>query len=151
MSLLLTGNGDGTFEPMLARESGIVVSGDAKSAVLADISGDAQPEIIVATNNGPILQFTSTQAASTRILRLQGEPRNRLGIGARVEIKYADGKISAAEIGAGGGYLSQSSTTIPLPPQSDPIEFSVRWPNGKISSHKPDANSSVIAISQPTE
>ncbi len=151
VSLLLTGNGDGTFEPMLARESGIVVSGDAKSAVLADISGDAQPEIIVATNNGPILQFTSTQAASTRILRLQGEPRNRLGIGARVEIKYADGKISAAEIGAGGGYLSQSSTTIPLPPQSDPIEFSVRWPNGKISSHKPDANSSVIAISQPTE
>ena len=58
---ILLGNGDGTFRPLLARDSGIVVAGDATSVSQVDIDGDGAGEIIVTTNDGPVYTFKARQ------------------------------------------------------------------------------------------
>lgn len=57
VGLLLSGDGKETFEPLMPSVSGIVVPGDATSAILADLDSDGSPEIIVTTNDGPIYTF----------------------------------------------------------------------------------------------
>ena len=54
--------------------------------------------------------------------------------------------VRSEEIYQGGGYLSQSSNTIYFSPKYDSL--SIRWPDGKVTEHKLDANERVVSISQ---
>ncbi|MEJ6641698.1 MAG: VCBS repeat-containing protein [Akkermansiaceae bacterium] len=57
-SLLLKGKGDGTFEPVLPRVSGIQVPGAVMSVKSVDLNGDGQKELILGVNRGQMRVFS---------------------------------------------------------------------------------------------
>jgi len=114
MSLLLLGNGDGTFEPVMPNQSGLMVTGDASAAVEIDLDSDDGADLLVGVNNDAERSFTKRDAAATGEkqavrIELRGPPGNPQAIGSRVSVRTDKGITQSAEITAGQGYLSQSS------------------------------------------
>lgn len=152
VGLLLAGDGDGTFKPISPSESGLVIAGDAKSAVLDDINADGRPDLVVGVNNGELSAWRGardagrgtrkTMASSPQPLapnlaiRLRGAPGNLTAVGARVTVEDSAGRTQTAEIHAGGGYLSQSSHTVWFggAAAESVKRITVRWPDGNATT-----------------
>ncbi|CAN5480277.1 VCBS repeat-containing protein [soil metagenome] len=137
LSLLLQGLGDGTFHPVLAAGSGIVVAGDATAVAATDLDGDGRPDLAIATNDGSVLTFLNSSASNSLGVRLLGRPGNPTAIGARLTVSVSGLPDQSTEIHAGGGYLSQSSPTAFFTAPADPHELTIeiRWPDGAKSTH----------------
>jgi hypothetical protein len=58
LGLLLTGNGDGTFEPVPPAVSGIQVPGATMSLSAVDLNGDGKNEIVFGVNRGRLRVFS---------------------------------------------------------------------------------------------
>lgn len=140
VSLLLMGNGDGTFDAVWPDRSGLVVPGDAKSLAVADLNDDGWEDFVVGVNNGEVLAFENRAASTNRVLtvKLAGKPGNPTAVGSRVTLRLANGDSQTREICAGGGYLSQSGSALVfgLGPAGTARELEVRWPDGKVSVHR---------------
>ncbi|MFT5041019.1 MAG: hypothetical protein ACI8TX_001990 [Hyphomicrobiaceae bacterium] len=54
LSMLLLGNGDGSFRPVPPRKSGIVIPGDAVAIATPDLDGDGRPDLAISENDGPL-------------------------------------------------------------------------------------------------
>lgn len=139
VSQLLTGNGDGTFSPVAAAKSGLIVPQDAKGLAITDINQDGQPDFILSINNGEMQVFENQQADREKILKLHvhGPPGNPNAIGARVTVRTGDGRTQTSEIYAGGSYLSQSSNELFFGLGANPQveEVTISWPDGTRSQH----------------
>ncbi len=162
LSLLLWGNGDGSFTPAPPVESGLVVAGDARSVVIADMNQDQRPDFVVGVNDGDALLFEHAKPGTGRwaAVRLRGRPGNPTGVGAKVTLRLDDGVEQTAEVQAGGGYLSQNTSTTYFGWDSARRvqSINVRWPDGRVTHHKVDgetlnfeldANATAAARSQP--
>lgn len=152
LSLLLMGRGDGTFDAIRPDQSGLVIPGDATSAVRLDLNRDGWPDLVVATNNGELMAFENRPSRAYRQWRLvlRGNPGNRLALGTRVTVHFRNGRQQTAEVTGGGGYLSQSSHVLPFGLGADDAvdRVDVRWPNGKTVSHTPDPSVTTLTIEQ---
>ncbi len=137
LSQLLLGDGDGEFTAVDVASSGLLVSGDAKAAILSDFGGSAWPGCIVTRNNGSTLAFRNSGAPGGRplVVRLHGLPGNPLGVGARVSVEYANGATASQEVYAGSGYYAQGPAACWFgSPTANPAKrVRVRWPGGATS------------------
>ena len=152
VGLLLKGRGDGSFDPVMPMESGIVVPGDAKGVATTDLDGDHRPDLLVTVNNDQPQAFVSRIAKSNPLLtiRLEGPPGNSPAIGARVTIHLMDGTRQTAEVYAGGGYLSQSTRDLCFGTRDQQVEaIEVVWPNGERTQETPPADTVRITIRAP--
>ena len=148
MSQLLRGDGQGHFTPVAAAESGLLVPGDAKALVVVDFNHDGWPDFVVSRNNDSALAFENrlhatnvkTHSVAVTLLGNQNLPT---AVGAHVTAAYADGHTATEDVSAGSGYESQSTNTLFFGwIEATPIrEFTVRWPDGRISHHLRSANS----------
>ena len=156
LSTMLRGNGDGSFEGLWPRNSGLLVPEDATATCLADIDGDSWPDILVASNNGPLRSFTNQSKLrypQNRMLRvkLQGAPGNPQSIGARVTLTLNDETSQTSWVQAGSGYLSHSSPSLFFGlANKTPKRIDVRWPNGSSTSHKVNQIEGSITVSMPS-
>ena len=134
ISLLLTGNGDGTFTPVPASESGLVVHQDAMGLATSDINRDGKVDFVLSVNNGQMHVFENQQAGSQKYLKLtlQGPPGNSTAIGSRITVRTTEGPTQTSEIYAGGSYLSQSTNELffGLGNNLSIETITVRWPDG---------------------
>jgi hypothetical protein len=107
VSQLLLGDGKGNFRPVLPRESGLVVPGDARALSVADLNSDSRPDFIVAVNDGELSAFENHAENRNRMLtiRLIGRRGNPTAVGARVTITLSDGTKQTAEISCGGFHV----------------------------------------------
>ncbi|TWT72840.1 ASPIC and UnbV [Posidoniimonas polymericola] len=147
ISMMLTGNGDATFEAVSPSESGLVAPGDATAVVECSVGERTQaPLLLVGVNNGRLQAFEPAEEHGSvgepnhhNLIRvkLEGPRGNPLGYGARVTLRSASGPIQTAELCAGSGYLSQSSSVLVFgnPHPTDDSELEVRWPDGSRSTH----------------
>ncbi len=152
VSLLMLGNGDGTFEPVWPKRSGLLVPGDATALTCADLNGDGWTDFVVAINDGPVHAFVNRGDDKARMItvRLQGRHGNTLGAGARVRLQTSHGRNVVAEVYAGGGYLSQSTAdlTFALAANESVKHVEVRWPDGRITTKPPTDGAVVLTIEQ---
>ena len=150
LGLLLAGTGNGALEPMRADASGIVIADDGMGLAVSDLDGDGAPDIVIATNDGPLRVLRNASGRSQVTIRLRGQRGNPTAVGAGAVITTSTGRRVGAEVAAGSGYLSQSSPLIRLALSgAETIKsVDVRWPDGKTSRHDAPAGTT-IELSAP--
>lgn len=121
--LLLTGNGDGSFNALKSYQSGFLVKGDAKGMVR--MFGNNGDELILTTQNKDSLVIHSLRDQSPNKTI---DPKNALW----AEIKLKNGKIRKQELYYGSSYLSQSSRKIVVMDYYESI--TLHFPDGKQES-----------------
>ena len=130
LPVLLRGQGGGRLAAVSPARSGLSWRGDVRAAVLLDghtllmTVNDAAARVAVA----PALQ-----AAGVRRLGLRPRGGGANAAGTRVTATLADGRPWMREVNGGGGYGSQSSSTLAIP--AGVSEVTVRWPDGTSSRH----------------
>jgi len=153
LSQLLRGDGSGHFTPVAPAESGLVVSGDAKALAVIDLGGDGRPGFVVSRNNGTALAFRSGGSPGSHSLcvRLSGLPGNPTAVGARLSVEFADGSKRMAEVYAGSGYYSQSTSGsfFGYGEGAPPRKIVVRWPTGETSDHLVPPGATSLVVTQP--
>ena len=152
LSLLMTGNGDGSFTAIGPGESGFLVPLDAKSLTSADIDGDNWPDFALGINDSAVRTFARGKefVYSLFTVGLWGLPGNPTAVGARVTIRLSDGSAQTDEVRAGGGYLSQSSPTLLFGCHgARVVAIEVRWPDGLSSRHEGVADQQHYQLRHP--
>jgi enediyne biosynthesis protein E4 len=134
---LLRWNGTG-FDSVPPAESGLVVPGDAKAVVRADLAGS--PGILVSRNAGTVLAFAGTGAPGRHWVRvaLEGPAGNPTAVGARVTLVFADGSSFSQEVTAGGCLYGQTSPVCWFSASDDnpAARLRVRWPAGSTVEYR---------------
>ena len=120
--------------------SGLDALGDGRAWAWSDLDRDGRPDVVVASANAPLLQvFHNEMAGAGAVLaiRLVGTAGNRDGIGARVTVTTATGRL-AQERRAGEGFAAQNSATLRFGlgegPSAELVE--VAWPSGSKTTAK---------------
>jgi len=152
LGVVLAGDGQGGFRALDPAESGLIVPGDAKALVVADLNADGWPALVASRNDQPALAFSLRPVAGARPwrVRLKGPSANPTAIGARLVLTLADGTTRTAEIGAGSGYYSQSSPIAFFGLRTAPRSLEVRWPDGRTSRHElPESSAGMVEIAAP--
>jgi hypothetical protein len=153
LSLLLSGDGKGGFQPLMPEKSGVIVQADAKSLTTVDLNGDGWNDMVLGLNNGPLVALENRGPRESRPfrVRLRGKIGNPSGIGSKIVCRFDDGATQTAELYAGDGYLSQSSPelAVGLPSGRQVVAVDVRWPDGKTTTIEPAAGSRSVTIDQP--
>ena len=155
LSTMLRGRGDGSFETLWPRDSGLLVPEDGAATCLADVDGDNWPDILVASNDGPLRSFLNKSRIrypENRMLRvtLRASTGNPEAVGARVTLILSDKTRRVAWVQAGSGYLSQSTGSLFFGlGDKNPETINVRWPEGTSTSHQVNNKQGNITISQP--
>jgi hypothetical protein len=146
LGVVLRNRGMSAFEALPADRSGFVVPGDAKALATLDVDGDADPDLLVATNDGPVHVLAATRAHRGIAVRLAGPPGNPAAIGARVELVEPDGTRQVRELRAGGSYLAQSSAVAFFARAPAGSRVRVRWPDGRATEHPLEATAGVVTL-----
>lgn len=124
--------GDLQFEDCGA-EWGLDESGVTHGAVVVDLDGDGDLDIVTNNLNADASVFENRSAGSHRIaLRLHGADGNHHGVGARVEIE-AGGRLQAQQVSLTRGYMSAGDATLffGLGDAQEVTRCEVRWPSGR--------------------
>jgi hypothetical protein len=159
LGLVLLGDGQ-ALRPLRPDMSGLVLTGDAKSLALADLDNDGWNDLVVGMNNAAVRLFTrhpgrseNPDEAACLSVRLNGAPGNPMAVGARLTLSGSNVPTQTAEVTAGSGYLGQSSPTVffGLGSASDragdePLQLSVRWPDGTTSVHSLPADTRRVQL-----
>jgi hypothetical protein len=140
LGILLLGDGKGGFRPASAQESGIYITGEGRGLAVADLNHDGWPGLVVTRVNENALALEDRAAKSgghSFSVKLSGDPGNTDAIGSRITVHYLDGSLSASELYAGSGYLSQSEPVafFGFRPANPPVSIDVAWPDGTRSTH----------------
>ncbi len=130
--LVLLGGGDGTFRPLEARRSGVLVWGEQRALAVADFDGDGRTDLALAQNRGPVRLFRNTAGRPGLRIRLEGPTGNPTAIGASLRLRAGpNGRPGPArEIHAGGGHWSQDSVVPVMAMPSVAAILEVAWPGG---------------------
>jgi hypothetical protein len=108
-----------------------------RSALIADLDGDGDQDIVTNEFNGPPQILLSDLAAGHPVhalsIRLRGTASNRQGIGAAVTVVLPDGRRLLRVVDGKSGYLSQSDLPlyVGLGAATSTASVEVRWPSGR--------------------
>ena len=155
VSVLLSGDGSGSFREIWPNRSGLVVPQDAKGLSACDWNDDGWVDFAVGINDGEMRVFENRMKSQTEngmlAIRLAGRPGNPTAVGARVQVDLTDGSSQADEVRAGGSYLSQSSACLffGLGTEGAVEQVLVRWPDGVETTHRPKAGERKLTITPP--
>lgn len=106
IGLILKGNGEGSFEPMSATESGFIVAGDGK-ALVKIASSEGNPLLVASQNRGELKAY-QTKKSPSKTLSLDKDIM-------AVVLDLGNGKTQRVETTLGSGFLSQSSREVLIP------------------------------------
>ncbi len=152
LGLLLHGNGDGSFRPIEVAASGLMIPGDAKSAITLDLENDGWPDLVVAQNSGKLLAFQNAGVEGRRSfsVALNYTHPNPNAYGSKVTVVRQDGTQTIAELTSTAGYLSQSEPKLffGYTETNKPTKIIVDWPDGNTTNH-PFTDSSNVSLSSP--
>lgn len=145
--LLLLGNGSGEFEAVGPPKSGILIPGEARGLALGDLNDDGRPDLVFTRVNDSVLPLVNQGSPDSHFITLSFDANASIVTGARVEVNYEDGSVSAAEVFAGGGYLSQSEQKLffGYKNENPPSSLKIRWSDGNIDEFPWNGRSRIVA------
>ena len=153
LSMLLRGDGMGGLLPVDPAVSGLVVSGDTKGLATLDTDRDGWADLVIGQNNRAtrLMRHTGMRGSESLAIRLRGPTGNPSAVGARVKVRRDDGRQQAMEVYAGSGYLSQSAPVVFIGRGAslNPVNVSVRWPDGYDSEHSIHGTEEYVTLSRP--
>ena len=155
LSWLLVGRGDGTFQAVWPRESGIAVRGDARAVRAVDLSGHGAVDLVVAVNNAPAEVFRSVGSAFSNELtvRLRGGARagNRLAIGARVLVTSRLGRRELREVYSSRENEVRGSAELRFrfDPNDAAKSVQIRWPRGQLTDRDLTGTERSVDVDEP--
>jgi len=129
--LILFGDGDGGFEVLPGKKSGIRIYGEQRGAAVSDFNRNGKTDLVVSQNGGETRLFKNRTENTGISIRLTGPKQNVSAIGSGLRIVYEDGsKGPLRTIQAGAGYRSQNSITQVLGAAKIPSHIEITWPDG---------------------
>jgi hypothetical protein len=108
----------------------------ARGGAYADFDNDGDLDVVVSTNDGPVVLYRNDGANQNRFIRVKtiGTRSNRDGIGARVTVTLPGGRALWRFVHTGSSYASQSDTalTFGLGSHHKVESIEVVWPSGQV-------------------
>ena len=125
LGMLLLGNKEGGWVPRFARESGLIMPGDATALSTLDLNNDFQPDLVVANNNSSMQAFLSSGIGHPSLLvRVKGKPGNTRGAGGRLQVIRKNGSAEVIDLPLGLGYLTGNEPQAWVPQRSNnPVTY----------------------------
>ncbi len=135
--LLFRNLGNGRFKDV-SRESGPGIKDERSSRGLAtgDLDNDGDVDVVVVNmdETPSILRNDGGNARSWLTLRLRGTKSNRLGLGARVEVR-TEGLTQVAEANTSGSIFSASDARVHFGlADATRADVEIRWPSGRVQT-----------------
>lgn len=136
---LLIRQPDGRFAERSV-EAGVATMERARGAALADFDGDGLLDLVVLNRRAPMELYRNATEGAGRWLAVV--PRqagaNGFAIGAWIELRWPDGRITAREVTSGGGHVSGRN----LPEHFGlgdvgRVDIRVIWPGGQVGDWQP--------------
>ncbi len=125
----------------------------SNGAVILDLDLDGDLDYVVNNINDPAFVFENTlnqQEKKPNYLRikLQGPKNNADGLGAKVWVKFGNGKLGYQEMQVVRGYMSSTEPVLHFGLDSAAVvdEVLVKWADGKVSSQKQVPANQVVKI-----
>jgi hypothetical protein len=125
----------------------------SNGAVILDLDLDGDLDYVVNNINDPAFVFENTlnqQEKKPNYLRikLQGPKNNADGLGAKVWVKFGNGKLGYQEMQVVRGYMSSTEPVLHFGLDSAAVvdEVLVKWADGKVSSQKQVPANQVLQI-----
>jgi hypothetical protein len=143
------GQGDGTFRPQSAQQSGIAIYGEQRGAAVADFDADGRVDLAVAEMDASARLYRNSTARAGVRVRLRGKPQNQLAIGAQLRTRFGDAWGPAREIHAGSGYWSQDSVIQVMARPEGVSKVQIRWPDGKVTESQVGLGATEVVLDAP--
>ncbi len=102
----------------------------SSGAAYADLDNDGDFDIIISNTNEPVHIYRNNAQGQSLVVRLQGPPGNRYGVGAKVQVT-ADGESWYRELVPVRGYLSSVEPRLIFATgEVEDVAVTVTWPDG---------------------
>jgi hypothetical protein len=132
---ILSWKDEGGFEVIEPYQTGVMIQGDTKGVTVNEFNGDGVPDLAFTENSGPVSTFLNTTKGDFVAVRLKGRKGNLRAVGSRIKLMDTNGRTQAAEVYAGGSYLSQSGSFlffgVDRLEQRGALTLEITWPDGK--------------------
>ena len=122
-------------------------------AAFADFDNDGRVDVVVTAQNSPARLFRNTSASPGHwiALKLEGTRSNRDGLGARVRLTRADGRVAYNHATTSVGYASSSEPLVRfgLGPYDSVKEIRIQWPSGSVQVLSELKADRVVPVKEP--
>ncbi|MEQ9825336.1 MAG: FG-GAP-like repeat-containing protein [Puniceicoccaceae bacterium] len=148
-SCFLRGNGDGTFEQLDWKQSGILIPEEVRSISVADLNGTGWPDLVIGRVNERVLVYQNSTVGGNSFAVKLDAPQH-LKVGARLTVRFSDSSMRVSELFAGEGYLTQSQPLlfVGYRLESPPTHLELRWADRTITEVTLDQPLSILTITR---